>query len=142
MCFFEDLQHSLHPQRELIEQESVLPRRGVLSSCAICLRKKRCVVGAIARIAIDKSKKDDAKKAKIVAGQECSKAKQDLFHSLIKRRFKIKTIPRDGDCLFNSFLSSQKLHKHEALTLQQVRNSVAKHLIEKIEAEGQIPHQV
>ena len=81
--------------------------------------------------AIDKSLKQAAKASRV---QE--RAKQTLFHSLIKRRFSVKKIPRDGNCLFHSVLAALKLE----LTVQELRNSVAAHLIEKFEAEGAVPH--
>jgi hypothetical protein len=90
--------------------------------------------------AVDKSLKHAAKASIVPDGLQYERAKQQRFHSLIKRRFNVKRIPRDGNCLFHSFVAAQKLYNGEQLTVQELRNAVATHLIQKIEAEGEIPH--
>ena len=86
--------------------------------------------------AIDKSIKQAAKASRVQDGLQNGRAKQTLFHSLIKSRFRVKKIPRDGNCVFACAVAALKLE----LTVQELRNSVAAHLIEKIEAEGVVPN--
>jgi hypothetical protein len=90
---------------------------------------------------IEKSQKDAAKAAKISDQDAQYKAKQDLFHSLIRLRFNVRNIARDGDCLFHSFIAAQRLHNKEQLAMKQLRGLVADHLIEKVQANGQFPGQ-
>jgi hypothetical protein len=90
--------------------------------------------------AVDESLKEAAKAGRVQDGLQNEEAKQRLFHSLIKWRFNVKSILRDGNCLFRSFVAAQKLYNGEQLTVQELRNSVATHLIQKIEAEEGIPH--
>ena len=90
--------------------------------------------------AVQESLKEAAKAGSVQAGHENEEAKQKMLHKLIKRRFNVKSILRDGNCLFRSFVAAQKLYNGEQLTVQELRNSVAAHLIQKIEAEGGIPH--
>jgi hypothetical protein len=106
--------------------------KDVMFPCVDCVRLQK---------GIEKSKKDAAKAAKISSANAESKAKQDLFHYMICKRFNIKNVPRDGHCLFNSFIAAQKLLKKEQLTVKEVRDSVAAHLIQKVEENGKVPEQ-
>jgi hypothetical protein len=90
--------------------------------------------------AVQESLEEAAKAGSVQAGHENEEAKQKMLHKLIKRRFNVKSVLRDGNCLFRSFVAAQKLYNGEQLTVQELRNSVAAHLIQKIEAEGGIPH--
>jgi hypothetical protein len=107
--------------------------KGVLYPCVDCVNFQK---------SIDKSKKEAVKAAKALAMNGQDQAKQKVLHSLIKKRFNIQRIPRDGHCLFNCFITAQKLHNNETLTLKQVRDSVAAHLVKEIEENGAIPGQM
>jgi hypothetical protein len=108
--------------------------KGVLFPCTDCVNFQKT---------IDRSKKDASKavKVKVLSEFDCDKAKQEVFQSLIRKRFNVKRIAKDGNCLFNSFIAAQKLHNDEQLTLKKVRDSLAAHLINEIEEKGVISGQ-
>jgi hypothetical protein len=91
---------------------------------------------------VQKSKKELAKAAAILAQNDSDVAKQKTFLSLIKKRYSVKTIARDGDCLFNCIMVDQERLTKTKMNVQQVRDSVAAALISEMTSNGCITRQV
>jgi len=108
--------------------------RDVLYQCSDCLNLER---------AIKKSQKDAAKTAAILAQNHSNNAKQELFLSLIRQRYKIKHISRDGDCIFKCIIVELERFTNEkgSLTVKNVRDSIAAHLLSEITSKGCISGQ-
>jgi hypothetical protein len=67
--------------------------------------------------------------------------KQKLFLSLIYKQYVVRRIPRDGNCLFGSFVAAYEHLTKTRLTVTQVRERVADHLISEITSKGCISGQ-
>lgn len=108
--------------------------RDVLYQCSDCVKREK---------AVKKSQKDAAKATVTLAQNHSNNAKQELFLSLIRQRYKIKHISRDGDCIFKCIIVELERFTNEkgSLTVKNVRDSVAAHLISEITSKGCISGQ-
>lgn len=80
--------------------------------------------------AIRASQRESARKdqaAKRVCSEE--KKKQDLFMSCVRSQFEIKSIPRDGHCLFSAFAAGYVKLTGTELSMREVREAVAHFLL-------------
>ena len=108
--------------------------RDVLYQCSDCVNLEK---------GIKKSQKDAAKAAANLAQNQSDNSKQQLFLSLIRKRYSVKPIARDGDCIFRCILVDQERFTKEkgSLTIKNVRDSVAAHLVSEITSKGCISGQ-
>jgi hypothetical protein len=109
--------------------------RGVMYQCSDCVDLEK---------ATKKSLKDVEKRASILAQNRADSSKQQTFLSLVRNRYKVKAIPRDGDCIFKCILVDQERiskQKGAPLTISTVRDSVAAHLVSEITSKGYISGQ-
>ena len=92
----------------------------------------------------DKAIRRSLKKAPVSQADETNSQKQTKFLSLIKRKFNVKCIARDGDCLYRAFIHAYEkgLKKEHGLTVQKLRYMVAEHLIDQVKTTGEVQGQL
>jgi hypothetical protein len=106
--------------------------RDVLFQCRECADLEK---------AVKKSKNDLAKAAANLAQHSSDVSKQKKFLTLIKRRYQVKAIARDGDCLFKSIMVHQERFLRQKMNVQQVRDAVAAQLLSEMTENGCISGQ-
>ncbi len=76
--------------------------------------------------ALEASRRESARMEK-AAKRVCSEQakKQELFMSCVRSQFEIKSIPRDGHCLFSAFAAGYGKLKGTELSMREVRAAVA-----------------
>ena len=73
----------------------------------------------------ERERKDQAAKRVCTEG----KRKQDLFLSCVRSQFEIKSVPRDGHCLFSAFAAGYVKLTGKELSMREVREAVADFLV-------------
>ena len=106
--------------------------RNVMYQCQDCVDFEK---------GVQKSKKESAKAAAMLAQNDSDVAKQKTFLSLIKKRYSVKAIARDGDCLFKCIMVDQERLTKTKMNVKQVRDSVAAALISEMTSNGCITGQ-